>query len=266
MGLSFSKSGKYHTEKMETKDTKKHTNTNMLCFNNRSDSIVTTCANAENNNNSPQQQKKRFSLNRFKRRSKKSENDELEDLREEFDRVNRIRYDVESNRPIQLEESLSNCDGLVCLHNGSVVINKNSRRNSLEEEAKSKSVDCIHDREKDDDSLSFLSVKSEIITVSRKSSSEGVEVEIVQDKQIESCNQIASQEEHLEEKNENEPNSTDAGNEMDPTPPNSPQETILDTAYGTVLSEQKINELKTKIQKEIDRKTCTITEEDEENS
>lgn len=253
MGVTLTKSGKYNSEKMENQDTKKHSN--MLCFNARSDSIV-----AEDT----YQEKKRFSLKRFKRRSKNSENDELEGLRKEFDRVNRIRYDLESNKPIKLDESIENCGGLVGSHNGSIVINKASRSNSLEEEGKSKSVDCIYEKEKEDDGLSFLTVNSEIITASRRSST---------DTRNEENSRIVSDSlNNLEEDNSSltqiDDNGDNGAPEMDPTPPNSPQETTLDITYGTVLGEQNIKALKTKIQKEIDRKTSTISEgeeEDEEN-
>lgn len=245
MGVMFTKSGKYNSEKMESKDAKKHSN--MSCFNSRSDSI-SPYEDADKKN---EVQKKRFSLNRFKRRCKKTdEEDSLENLREEFDRVNRIRYDLESNKPIKLEESVGTCEGLVCLHNSSVLIMEG---NILEEEGKSKSVDYIHEKMKNDDSLSFLSVKSEIITASRRSSVE--------------CNsEVINHQEEVPLQLENTENQsiTDTGNEMDPTPPNSPQDTIEDITYGTVLGEQNITALKLKIQKEIDRKTTTITESDEE--
>lgn len=65
MGTTLTKSGKYNSEKMESKDNKRHLN--MLCFNARSNSSVA----CENNDN---QEKKRFSLNRFKKRCRKTEN------------------------------------------------------------------------------------------------------------------------------------------------------------------------------------------------
>lgn len=245
MGATLTKSGKYNSEKMENKDAKKHTN--ILCFNARSDSIVDDEVNLE---------KKRFSFKRYKRRCKNGENDELEGLRKEFDRVNRIRYDLESNKPIKLEESTENCGGLVCSHNGSVVIKKASRSNSIEDEGKSKSVDCIYEKEKEDDGLSFLTVNSEIITTSRRSSDE------------ESGRIVSESLNNLKEDSSLAQTDGEAP-EMDPTPPNSPQETTLDITYGTVLGEQNIKALKTKIQKELDRETNTIAEgdeEDEENS
>lgn len=247
MGATLTKSGKYNSEKMESKDAKKHSN--ILCFNARSDSIVADEVNLE---------KKRFSFKRYRRRCKNSGNDELEGLRKEFDRVNRIRYDLESNKPIKMEESIENCGGLVCSHNGSVVIKKASRTNSIEEEGKSKSVDCIYEKEKEDDGLSFLTVNSEIITSSRRSSD---------DTQNEENGRIVS--DSLNNLEEDDSLTQSEAAEMDPTPPNSPQETTLDITYGTVLGEQNIKTLKTKIQKELDRKTNTITEgdeEDEENS
>lgn len=182
-------------------------------------------------------------------------------MREEFDRVNRIRYDLGSSKPIKLEESEENCDGLVCLHNGNVVIKKDNRNSFLEEEGKSKSVDYIHNRKKDDDSLSFLTVKSEIITVSRKSSFENCEnanicslTNLEENKN--SSEQTSSQVEMKQE---------DVLLESDPTPPNSPQETTLNTTYGTVLGEDNTNALKTKIQQVIDKTTNTITEDDEKD-
>lgn len=264
MGVTFTKFGKYNSEKMENKDAKKHSN--MLCFNARSDSLSIPY---ENNNDLIQ--KKRFSLNRLKRRCKKSGGgDDLEGLREEFDRVNRIRYDLESNKPIRTDDSLGNCDGLVCLHNGSTVIRKSSRSNSLGEEGKSKSVDYLHEKEKDDDSLSFLSVKSEIITTSRRSSVDGVfvDAEVIMEEPP-SC-QISDTKEESSTIGESGLGSTtlgpsDTGNEMDPTPPNSPQETIVDITYGTVLGEQNIEELKSKIQKVIYRQTESIAEEEEDD-
>lgn len=293
MGLAFTKFGKYNSEKMENRDAKKHSN--MLCFNNtRSDSLVPS------NNNVVQ--KKRFSLNRFRRRCKRSDdNSDFEDLREEFDRINRIRYDLESNKPIKMDDSIGNCDGLVCLHNGSTVLR--SRSNSVgEDEGKSKSVDYLHEREKSDDSLSFLSVKSEIITThgdtSRSSSCALVEAEEKCPAQLESSEILnsvventipspiekSSRDSQLDDKTvciegsnteeqgvkfstveiDSSSLEIDIDNQMDPTPPNSPDETIFNITYGTVLGEQNIVALKSKIQKEIDRQTGRIAEEDEE--
>lgn len=267
---------------MESKDAKKHPA--MLCFNARSDSLVPYDT-TENNNNV---QRKRFSLTRFKKRCKRSDGgEELECLREEFDKVNRIRYDLESFKPIKADDSIGNCDGLVCLHNGSTVIQKVSSSNSLEDEGKSKSVDYLHEREKDDDSLSFLSVKSEIITASRRSSADSTRCRTMSIEEVQNavgqdghtsaaCNPTIIKDEESSEQGkpgleqskslENSfPVSNDTGNDMDPTPPNSPQEASVDDTFGTMLGEQNIETLKNKILKEIDRQTGSILEEDEED-
>lgn len=232
MGILFAKFGRYNSEKMESKE-------------------------VERNNN---QQKRRFSLNRFKKRCKKT--DEDKELREEFDRINRIRYDLDS-KPI------GQCEGLVCFHNEDDVIIKGSI-SSLEE--KSRSVDYLH-RKKDDDSLSFLSVKSEVLSkpveIKCNATDEGMRNgKFVGSSVCEDCGEVkevelecavregtADQKEHISEETENL---------QDPTPPNSPEETTLDDRYGTVMGSSNIEELKRKIQKEIDKQTSKIIEEEEE--